>query len=324
MIIKIGRRSDMELQFLGTGAGMPSKQRNTSALVVKLMQERGTFWLFDCGEATQHQMLHTTLKPRKLEKIFITHMHGDHIFGLPGLLGSRSFLDGKEPLTIYGPVGIKEWIITTIRLSRTVLQYQLTIIEITEGIIFEDEQFSIEAKLLDHVMPCFGFRVLQKPLPPVLLIEKAQQLGVPKGPMLAKLKNGHDVVLDNGQTVYSQDVTADTVKGFSLAILGDTRFCQASIELSKDVDIVIHEATFDAGTEDLAKPYGHATITQAAQVAKESKAKHLIVQHISARFLPSEVEKLRKQGLSVFPSITVAEDFAEFELKQDVLTQINK
>lgn len=324
MIIKIGRTSNMELQFLGTGAGMPSKLRNTSALVVKLMQERNKFWLFDCGEATQHQILYTSLKPRKLEKIFITHMHGDHIFGLPGVLASRSFLDGKEPLTIYGPVGIKEWILTTIRLSRVILQYKLDIIEIKEGIIFEDEQFTVEAKLLSHVIPCFGYRVIQKPLPPVLLIEKAKELGVPKGPMLAKLKNGHDVVLDNGQTVYSQDVTAEVVKGFSLAILGDTRFCETSIELSRDVDIVIHEATFDAGTEELAKPYGHSTITQAAQVAKESGAKHLIVQHISARFLPSQAEELRKQGLSVFPSITVAEDFAEFELKKDELKQISK
>ncbi|MGB3260645.1 ribonuclease Z [Paenisporosarcina sp.] len=312
----------MELQFLGTGAGMPSKQRNTSALVLKLMQERGTFWLFDCGEATQHQMLHTTLKPRKLEKIFITHMHGDHIFGLPGLLGSRSFMDGQEPLTIYGPVGIEEWITTTLRISRTVLQYKVNFVEIKEGIIFEDDQFTVEAKLLHHVIPCFGYRVIQKPLPPQLLIEKAVEMGVPKGPLLAKLKNGQDVVLENGQTVLSQDVTAGPVKGFSISILGDTRYCQASIELSRDVDIVIHEATFDAGTEELAKPYGHSTITQAAQVAKESGAKHLIVQHISARFLPSQAEELRKQGLSIFPSIHVAEDFAEYELKQDELKRI--
>jgi ribonuclease Z len=323
MITKIGRTSDMELQFLGTGAGMPSKQRNTSALVVKLMQERGTFWLFDCGEATQHQMLHTSLKPRKLEKIFITHMHGDHIYGLPGLLGSRSFLDGKEPLTIYGPTGIQEWILTTLRLSKTYLQYKVNFVEINEGIVFEDEQFTVEAKLLHHVIPCFGFRVSQKPLPPQLLIEKALQLGVPKGPLLAQLKNGKDVLLENGQIVLSHDVTAKAEEGFSLAILGDTRFCQASIDLSRDVDIVIHEATFDAGTEDLAKPYGHSTITQAAQVAKESGAKHLIVQHISARFLPSHAEELRKQGLSVFPSITVAEDFAEFELKHNELKRIN-
>ncbi|MCZ8537989.1 ribonuclease Z [Paenisporosarcina quisquiliarum] len=312
----------MELQFLGTGAGMPSKQRNTSALVLKLMQERGTFWLFDCGEATQHQMLHTTLKPRKLEKIFITHMHGDHIFGLPGLLGSRSFMDGQEPLTIYGPIGIEEWITTTLRISRTVLQYKVNFVEIQEGIIFEDDQFTVEAKLLHHVIPCFGYRVLQNPLPPQLLIEKAVEMGVPKGPLLAKLKYGQDVVLENGQTVLSQDVTAGPVKGFSISILGDTRYCQASIELSRDVDIVIHEATFDAGTEELAKPYGHSTITQAAQVAKESGAKHLIVQHISARFLPSQAEELRKQGLSIFPSIQVAEDFAEYELKQDELKRI--
>ncbi len=312
----------MELQFLGTGAGMPSKQRNTSALVVKMMQERGTFWLFDCGEATQHQMLYTTLKPRKLEKIFITHMHGDHIFGLPGLLGSRSFLDGKDPLTIYGPVGIKEWIFTTLRLSRTVLQYKLNIVEIEEGIIFEDEKCTVEARLLNHVIPCFGYRIIQKPLPPVLLIDKALELGVPKGPMLAKLKNGHDVVLDSGQIVSSREVTGTSVKGFSLAILGDTRFCQASIDLSKNVDIVIHEATFDAGTEELANPYGHSTITQAAQVANESGAKHLIVQHISARFLPSQAEELRKQGLPVFSNITIAEDFAEYELKQDELKRI--
>jgi len=314
----------MELQFLGTGAGMPSKQRNTSALVLKLLQERGTFWLFDCGEATQHQMLHTTLKPRKLEKIFITHMHGDHIFGLPGLLGSRSFLDGKEPLTIYGPSGIKEWVLTTLRLSRTYLQYTVDFVEIEEGIIFEDDQFVVEAKLLDHVIPCFGFRVEQKPLPPMLLIEKALQLGVPKGPLLAKLKKGENVLLENGQTVFSQDVTSQSSKGFSLSILGDTRFCPTSIELSKGVDIVIHEATFDAGTEVLAQPYGHSTITQAALVAKESKAKHLIVQHISARFLPSQAEELQKQGLLVFPSVTVAEDFAEYELKHNNLERINK
>ncbi|MBW9234614.1 ribonuclease Z, partial [Leptospira santarosai] len=157
----------------------------------------------------------------------------------------------------------------------------------------EDDQFTVEAKLLHHVIPCFGYRVIQKPLPPQLLIEKAVEMGVPKGPLLAKLKNGQDVVLENGQTVLSQDVTAGPMKGFSISILGDTRYCQASIELSRDVDIVIHEATFDAGTEELAKPYGHSTITQAAQVAKESGAKHLIVQHISARFLPSQAEELR-------------------------------
>ena len=120
--------------------------------------------MFDCGEATQHQILHTTLKPRKLEKLFITHLHGDHIYGLPGLLGSRSFLGGDEPLTIYGPTGLKNWIEVTLATFNTHVKYPLTIIEIEEGIIFEDEQFIVEAKLLEHVMPCFGYTVTQKPL----------------------------------------------------------------------------------------------------------------------------------------------------------------
>ena len=100
----------MELLFLGTGAGVPAKQRNVSSLALELLQERGSVWLFDCGEATQHQILHTTVKPRRIEKIFITHLHGDHIYGLPGLLGSRSFQGGESLLTVYGPKGIKEFI----------------------------------------------------------------------------------------------------------------------------------------------------------------------------------------------------------------------
>lgn len=142
-------RESMQLLFLGTGAGMPSKQRNTSALVLKLLEERGTVWLFDCGEATQHQILHTTVKPRKIEKIFITHMHGDHIFGLPGLLGSRSFQGGDEPLGIYGPKGIKEYIEMTLSLSRTHLTYPIVYHELTEGLLFEDDSMTVETGLLN-------------------------------------------------------------------------------------------------------------------------------------------------------------------------------
>ncbi len=107
----------MELQFLGTGAGMPSKMRNTSSVVVNLSAEGEGLWLVDCGEATQHQILHTSLKPSKIAKIFITHLHGDHILGLPGLLSSRSFLGGEDALHIYGPVGLEEWLTTTFQLN---------------------------------------------------------------------------------------------------------------------------------------------------------------------------------------------------------------
>lgn len=311
----------MQLQFLGTGAGMPSKQRNTSSLALKLLEERRSIWLFDCGEATQHQILHTTLKPRKIEKVFITHLHGDHIFGLPGLLGSRSFLGGNEKLIVYGPKGLQEWIRLTLEISKTHLNYELEIIEIQEGIIFEDNDFIVTAKELDHVVPCFGYRVEQKPLPGKLLVEKTRELGVPKGPLLQQLKSGQDITLDDGRLIRSEDVTTAPISGFTVAILGDTRYCQSAIELSRNANIVVHEATFDAGTEELAKPYGHSTIIEAATVAREAEAKTLIANHISARFLPETAKALAEQGKSVFSDIRIAYDFAEFEIKDGMVSE---
>lgn len=312
----------MELQFLGTGAGMPSKMRNTSAVVLNLAAEGEGYWLFDCGEATQHQILHTSLKPRKINKIFITHLHGDHIFGLPGLLSSRAFLGGDEPLDIYGPAGLAEWLKTTLRITKSHLNYPLRVHEIEEGIIYEDENFIVTAKGLQHVISCFGFRIEQKSLAGKLLIEKALAAGVPKGPLLKKLKDGEDVVLDDGRVVYSRDVTGERQEGFKVAILGDTSYCENAVELAKEADILVHEATFDIETGNLAKEYGHSTIGDAARVANEAGAKALIANHISARFMPSDLAKLITQGKAIFPTLYIAADFARFECKEEALIEL--
>ncbi|MBD7944610.1 ribonuclease Z [Psychrobacillus sp. Sa2BUA9] len=312
----------MQILFLGTGAGMPSKQRNTSSMILKLLEERGSNWMFDCGEATQHQILRTTVKPRKIEKIFITHLHGDHIYGLPGLLGSRSFLGGDELLTIYGPKGIKDWLEVTLITSQTHLKYPLKIIEIEEGIIFEDEQFIVEARLLEHVVPCFGYRVTQKQLAPELLIEKADALGVPRGPLLRLLKSGQDVELPNGNVVRSSEVTGEPKEGFKLAVLGDTRYCENSILLAKESDVLIHEGTFDTGTEELAREYGHSTIVDAANVCEKAGAKNLIVNHISARFMPEDIKNLAVQVSEYNFPIYIADDFNEFSCINGKLDRI--
>lgn len=310
----------MELIFLGTGAGMPSKQRNTSSVVLNLSAEKEGYWMFDCGEATQHQLLRTSIKPRKINKIFITHLHGDHLFGLPGFLGSRSFLGGEEKLTIYGPVGIKQWIEVTMHITRTHLTYPLDIIEVQEGgVLFENEHFTVTTKELQHVIQCFGFRIEQKPLPGKLFIEKAFEAGVPKGPLLKRLKEGEDVRLDDGTIVYSKDVTGEAQKGFTVAILGDTRICSAAKELAQDANILVHEATFDMETGDLAKEYGHSTIGHAAQTAKEANVDVLIANHISARFMPSDLAKLKEQGQAIFPELLIAEDFSQYEWKNGFL-----
>lgn len=312
----------MELQFLGTGAGMPSKTRNTSALLVNLTAEGRGYWLFDCGEATQHQILHTSLKPRKIEKIFITHLHGDHIFGLPGLISSRSFLGGNEPLHIYGPQGIKEWLLSTLKMTNTHLNYQLYIHEIIEeGIVIQEPDFTVSVKNLQHVVPCFGYRIEQKPLPGKLLIEKVVAADVPKGPLLKELKEGRDVTLPDGRVVLSEDVTGEAQPGFVVAILGDTKYCEASVELAENADIIVHEATFDNETGQLAREYGHSTIGDAATVAAQANACFLIANHISARFLPGDLSQLKKQGQAIFERLYIAEDFACFEWKNGELTE---
>ncbi len=306
----------MQLHFLGTGAGMPSKDRNTSAVALKLLEERGSIWLFDCGEATQHQILHTTIKPRKVDKVFITHLHGDHIFGLPGFISSRSFLGGEEPLTIYGPKGLKQWLEQTLKLTKTHLTYELYFEEVVEGIVFEDAQFIVKAMPLEHVIECFGYRIEQKPLAGELYIDKAIASGVPKGPLLGQLKAGNDVVLENGHVVRSMDVTSSPQDGFTVAILGDTKYCENAKKLSYEADIVIHEATFDHATIHLAAQYGHSTNTEAAQIAKDANAQTLILNHISARFLEKDLPHFLAEAQHVFANTFIAHDQLQFEWKQ--------
>lgn len=301
---------------------MPSKQRNTSSLVINLAAEEEGYWMVDCGEATQHQLLHTTIKPRKINKIFITHLHGDHIFGLPGFLGSRSFLGGDEPIDIYGPPGLNEWLLATMRLTKTHLTYTLRVHEIKEGILFENDHFIVTTNQLQHVIPSYGFRIEQKPLLGKLLIDKAVAAGVPKGPLLQKLKQGEDITLEDGTIVLSNEVTGEPHKGFILTILGDTSFCEASIQLASQADLVIHEATFDSETGKLASEYGHSTIVEAATVARLAEASTLIANHISARFLPGDVALLLKQGQAVFPNLFIANDFSKYALQDGRIIEL--
>ncbi|AMV11472.1 ribonuclease Z [Geobacillus thermoleovorans] len=304
----------MELLFLGTGAGVPAKERNVSSVALQLLDERGATWLFDCGEATQHQILHTAIRPRRIEHIFITHLHGDHLFGLPGLLGSRSFQSGETPLTVFGPKGIRSFVETALAVSGTKLRYELNIVEIDEGVIFDDERFSVIAKRLDHGMPSYGFRVVEKDLPGPLLVERLQALGVRPGPIYQEIKQGKTVVLDDGTVIDGREFVGPPQKGRIVAVLGDTRFCEAAIELARDADVVVHEATFAAAEQRLAHDYFHSTTTDAAEVARRAGAKRLILTHISSRYQGEAALQLVAEARSVFPNTELAVDFASFSI----------
>lgn len=300
----------MQLEFLGTGAGSPSKQRNVSSVALRLLEERNAIWLFDVGEATQHQILNTTIRPRKIEKIFITHLHGDHIFGLPGLLSSRSFQGGNEPLTIYGPVGIKRFVTTALQVSESRLSYPLHFVEIEdEGVVFHDKGFTVTAKKLDHKIACYGYRVVEADHPGELQVDKLRALNIPSGPVYGQLKAGKTVTLDDGRTVNGKDFIGTPQKGRIVAICGDTRKTENAVELAKDADVLVHESTFAKDEAKLARSYYHTTSLQAAEIAKRAGAKRLLLNHISARYAGKAAYQLAYQVRDVFPDTRVVNDF---------------
>ncbi|MFJ7637114.1 ribonuclease Z [Peribacillus sp. NPDC097206] len=304
----------MDFVFLGTGAGVPAKARNVTAIALQLLEERGKVWLFDCGEATQHQILKTAVKPRKIEKIFITHLHGDHIFGLPGLLSSRSFQGGVEKLTVYGPKGIDAYITTSLQVSATHLKYPLEIIEIEEGVIFEDDQFTVTALELDHGIYSVGYRIVEKDRQGSLLVDQLRKQGVPPGPLYKALKNGESVRLEDGRTINGKDYLSAPQKGRIITILGDTRVCDNALVLADSADYLIHEATFSAEETELATAYFHSTTIQAAETAKKAGVKHLVLTHISSRYTLEDAERLKEESSAILSNTTMAEDLLSIKI----------
>ena len=305
----------MELQFLGTGAGVPAKMRNVSSIALKLLDERNEIWLFDCGEATQQQILNTTIRPGKIKKIFITHLHGDHIFGLPGLLTSRSFQGGEDELIVYGPKGIKRFIDASISVSYSKLSYPLKVIEFEEdGVLFSDQQFRVEAMKLEHGIPSYGFRITESDQIGELKAEELKALGVPFGPVFGRLKRGEVVTLEDGRVIDGKDYVSEDIKGRIVVICGDTRFTPKSITLAQNANVLVHEATYEADKEKTARQHFHSTSKQAATIALEANVQQLYLTHISARYLGHQVSQLEQEARKVFPKTKVVKDFDTFTI----------
>ncbi|HEL0413636.1 TPA: ribonuclease Z [Streptococcus equi subsp. zooepidemicus] len=306
----------MELQFLGTGAGQPAKHRNVSSLVLKLLDEINEVWMFDCGEGTQRQILETTIKPRKIKKIFITHLHGDHIFGLPGFLSSRAFQASEEQtdLDIYGPVGIKAYVTNSIRISGSKLPYQIHYHEFDEtsmGKILETDKFTVYAERLAHTIFCMGYRVVQKDLEGTLDADALRAAGVPFGPLFGRVKNGQDIELEDGTRIFAKDFISEPKKGKIITIIGDTRKTSASVRLARDADVLVHESTYGKGDERMARNHGHSTNMQAAQIARDAGAKRLLLNHVSARFLGRDCRQMEKDAATIFENVKVVRDLEE-------------
>jgi len=307
--------TDLTLTFLGTGAGSPSRSRNVTSVGLQWVQ-RGSLWLFDCGEATQHQVLRSSLRLSRLEHIYITHLHGDHVFGLPGLLASRSLVkDITTPVTIFGPPGLEEWLRTTLRLTHTGIGYPLTVQTVTEGLIYEDDSRQVFCRRLMHRVESFGYAIVEKPRPGAFDAEKAHALGVPPGPLFGRLKAGETITLPSGQVVEGQTLIAPPRPGRKVVICGDTGATPAVAELAHWADVLVHEATFLTEQADRAKESGHSTAAGAAAAAREAGVGTLILTHISPRYesdSSSRLPELLAEAQAIFPNTLLAEDFWSF------------
>lgn len=308
----------MKLLFLGTGAGVPAKARNVSSLALKLLDELNEIWLFDCGEGTQQQILETTLKPRKISTIFITHMHGDHIFGLPGLLSSRSFQGAEgEALVIYGPQGIRQFVQSTLRYSKTRLSYPIKIVELDEqgGELILANGWKVTYLPLNHGIISFGYRITEPDIKGELLIDLLKPYNIPNGPIFGQIKRGEKVTLSDGTVLDGKAFVAPDRKGRIITILGDTRPCKNIEILAKNADVLVHEATYEGDEEKLAFAHFHSTNVQAAMVAKKSQVKHLYLNHISARYLGQQARDLELEARTVFSNTRLVYDLNEFDVK---------
>ena len=296
--------------FLGTAGAIPTNQRSLPAV---LLQRGNEQFLFDCGEGAQRQMIKAKTGFHKKLKILITHMHGDHVLGLPGLLQTMTLMDRQKPVEIYGPVGTAHFLDCLQESLQFALTYPLEIHEISDaGLVCDQEEYTVTAARSNHVIPSFTYCFIEKPRPGKFHPEKAKALGVPQSEAWSKLQHGQKITLLNNKTVNPEDVTGPPRKGRKIIYTGDTRPYPEFAEFALEADLVIHEATFDDALADKAAEDGHSTPTQAAQQAKTAKAKSLVLTHISARY--SDANILLEQARKVFEDTQVADDFLKIEL----------
>lgn len=287
--------------LLGTGAAAPTRTRNVSSLAIVL---DGRTLVFDCGEGTQHQLQRSTVHSGSIEAVFITHLHGDHLFGLPGLLATLGLNGRTAPLALIGPARLQTFLEAVPYLGAP---YDIRLYD--PPVRFDG--FDVIAARVDHSVECYGYCLLEHDRTGTFDVARAKELGVPPGPLYGRLQRGEDVEID-GRTIRSAEVLGPPRRGRRIAFVTDTRPCQAAVELAQDADLLIHEATYANDHAADAHERFHSTAEEAARVAKAANVKRLLLTHISARY--DDTSRLLEEARAVFPNTEVAEDLLEISL----------
>jgi ribonuclease Z len=300
----------LRIVFLGTGGSVPTPKRGLPAILIQRQNEQ---LMFDCGEGAQRQIITAKTGFHKKMKVFITHMHGDHVLGLPGLLQTMAMLDRQKRVEVYGPPGIMGFLEQLRETVQFALTFPVEIYEIQKaGVICDEKEYLIRAARANHVIPSLAYTFEEKARPGKFYPEKARSLSVPKGPLWSRLQQGQKVKLKDGRIVEPEQVVGSPRQGRKVTYTGDTRPFKALTKLADNTDLLIHDATLDDVLAARAKEDGHSTPSQAARAAKKAKAKQLVLTHISARY--NETSILLEQARKIFKNTIVAEDFMKLEI----------
>ncbi|OPZ72877.1 MAG: Ribonuclease BN [bacterium ADurb.Bin478] len=297
----------IRLLFLGTGAALPSPRRMLPALALIL---DGQVALFDCSEGTQMRMQQAGLSPARIRHIFISHLHGDHLFGLPGLITSQHLLKRSEPLHVYGPAELELFLRTVYQVTQHHVSFPVILVPCPPQAdqTWTLEGFSVQSLPLDHGPSCFGYRFIEHDRPGKFDADRAQALGLPNNDLRTALIHGETVEWD-GRRIRPEEVVGPAQKGRTIAYCTDTRPCENVRILARNADVLIHESTFHPDQEALAEETGHSTSRQAAESAAAAGCRQLYLYHISGRQDDrSEVEML-EAARSIFPATEMPLDY---------------
>ncbi len=293
-----------EILFLGTSAAVPSKVRSTSCIALRSGPD---ILLLDCGEGAQRQLMLSPFSFMKIRAILITHLHGDHVFGLPGLLQTMSLSDRKDPLLVCGPKGTAAALDAMMSVTEGETQYEVEVREVSGGEEIPVAGMTVVPYATDHGIASVGYVVKDKARPGKIDAAKAKSLGISEGREMALLKSGQAV-----RGVKPSDVVSPPIEGYRIAYSGDTRPCGTENEAVRGVDVLIHESTYMDKESQQAADHFHSTAAQAARIASDAKAGFLILTHLSNRY--EDHDKVLAEAKETFENTFVADDMHRYEL----------
>ncbi len=300
----------MKLTILGCYSATPRAFTNPTSQVLEINNH---IFLIDCGEGTQVELRRNKVKFSRIKHIFISHLHGDHFFGLIGLVSTFRLLGRDTPLHIYGPKGLKDVIMLQLKLSNSWTDFPLHFHELTNTeseIVFEDEKVTVTTIPLQHRVYCNGFLFQEKPGDRKLVMSKVQNYDIDQA-YYRSIKKGNDVVLDTGEVISNQEITDDPKPVKSYAYCSDTKYDEAKLKLIKNSTVLYHESTFLESHKHLCAKTGHSSAIEAATIAKKANVETLILGHYSTRY--ENIELFKDEATTVFDNVEIADDGKIFE-----------